>query len=194
MKNITYTISLFICILLFSCTDYLDKAPEDQLTLEKVFNDKTRTEDWLAGIYNSVPDPYFAMLKDIGYDALGDDMAPSTGWEQFGWNVIAKQTGNWSPSSPWDSDYWDVLPKRIRSAFIFIENVKPLPAQQVTEEDVENMRNEARFLVAYYYWLLIEAYGPVPFTDKIVTADEDLLKERRPVSYTHLTLPTILRV
>ncbi|MAO37625.1 MAG: RagB/SusD family nutrient uptake outer membrane protein [Zunongwangia sp.] len=180
MKNITYTIILIICVLSFSCTDYLDKAPEDQLTLEKVFNDKTRTEDWLAGIYSSVPDPYFAMLKDIGYDALGDDMAPSTGWEQFGWNVIAKQTGNWSPSSSWDSNYWDILPKRIRSAFIFIENVRPLPSQKVTEEDVENMRNEARFLVAYYYWLLIEAYGPVPFTDKIVTADEDLLKERRP--------------
>ncbi len=61
-----------------------------------------------------------------------------------------------------------------------MENVKSLPAQQVSEEDAENMRNEARFLVAYYYWLLIEAYGPVPFTDRIVTADEDLLKERRP--------------
>ncbi len=86
-------------VVFYSCSDYLDKAPEDQLTLEKVFNDRTRTEDWLAGIYSSVPDPSWAMLRNIGYDALGDDMAPSTGWEQFGWNVIAKQTGNWSPSS-----------------------------------------------------------------------------------------------
>lgn len=180
MKIFKYIIILFAIMAFISCSDYLDKQPEDQLTIEKVFNDKTRTEDWLAGIYASVPDPYFAMLKDIGYDALGDDMAPSTGWEQFGWNVIAKQTGNWSPSSSWDSNYWDVLPKRIRSAYIFIEKVKPLPAQKVTEEDVENMKNEARFLIAYYYWLLVDAYGPVPFNENVLTADENLLQERRP--------------
>ena len=180
MKNLKYIISIVVLTVTFSCSDYLDKEPEDQLTLEKVFNDKTRTEDWLAGIYASVPDPYFAMVKDIGYDALGDDMAPSTGWEQFGWNVIAKQTGNWSPTSPWDSNYWDVLPKRIRSAYIFIQNVKSLDGQKVTENDVENMKNEARFLIAYYHWLLIEAYGPVPFNEGILTADENLFTERIP--------------
>ena len=99
MKIYKYIFSAILMVVFYSCSDYLDKAPEDQLTLEKVFNDRTRTEDWLAGIYSSVPDPSWAMLRNIGYDALGDDMAPSTGWEQFGWNVIAKQTGNWSPSS-----------------------------------------------------------------------------------------------
>lgn len=180
MKILKYIAVVLMIATTVSCSDYLDKEPEDQLTLNKVFNDKTRTEDWLAGIYSSVPDPYWGFMRSIGYDALGDDAAPSTGWEQFGWNVIAKQTGNWSPSSSWDSNYWDLLPKRIRSAYIFIENVQPLPAQQVTEEDVENMKNEARFLIAYYYSLLLESYGPVPFTDRILTADEDLLLERRP--------------
>ena len=180
MKILKYILVILVTPAVMSCSDYLDKQPEDILTLDKVFNDKTRTEDWLAGIYSSVPDPYFAMVKDIGYDALGDDMAPSTGWEQFGWNVIAKQTGNWSPSSNWDSNYWDLLPKRIRSAYIFIENVKALPAQKVTEEDAEIMKNEARFLIAYYYYLLVQAYGPVPFNEGIQSAEEDLLKERRP--------------
>ena len=120
------------------------------------------------------------MIRDIGYDAFGDDMAPSTGWEQFGWDVIAKQRGDWNPTSNWGSDYWDILPKRIRSAYIFIENVKELPAQKVSEEEVRIMKNEARFLIAYYNFLLIQAYGPVPFNDGIRTADEDLLNERRP--------------
>ena len=34
-----------------SCNDFLDKAPDDQLTMEMIFTDKIRTEDWLAGVY-----------------------------------------------------------------------------------------------------------------------------------------------
>ena len=40
-----------------SCSDYLDNAPDDILTQEMVFNSKNRTEEWLAGIYNGIPDP-----------------------------------------------------------------------------------------------------------------------------------------
>ena len=56
MKLIKY---LFVALVLgafSSCSDYLDKQPDDMLTLEMVFNDKTRTEDWLAGCYSSIPD------------------------------------------------------------------------------------------------------------------------------------------
>src|SRR5690606_4281750 len=107
-------------ILYASCTKFLDRMPDDQLTLEMVFNDKTRTEDWLAGVYSNIPDPYWGYARHLGWDPLSDDMAPSTGWEQFGWTVIGKQTGNWNPSSEWEPNYWVELPKRIRSAYIFL--------------------------------------------------------------------------
>ena len=123
MKNIKYILLLLFISTFVSCGKYLDKMPDDQLTLEMVFNDKVRTEDWLAGIYASVPDPVWSYVRDISFDPLSDDMAPSTGWEQFGWSVVAKQTGNWNPSSDWSPNYWSELPKRIRSAYILIDNV-----------------------------------------------------------------------
>ncbi|WP_353195050.1 RagB/SusD family nutrient uptake outer membrane protein [Parapedobacter defluvii] len=166
MKNILMKIATCIIGLavLSSCSKFLDRMPDDQLTLEMVFNDKTRTEDWLAGIYSNIPDPYWGYTRDIVFDPLSDDMAPSTGWEQFGWTVIGKQTGNWNTLSDWQPNYWVELPKRIRSAYIFIENVKPNPAQLVSEEEVNLMRYEARFMIAYYYSLLLDAYGAIPFT------------------------------
>src|SRR5688572_12920800 len=178
MKKLIY-ILLPLLLLFTSCEKYLDKSPEDLLTLDMVFNDKTRTEDWLAGIYASIPDPYWGFTRDIGYDPLSDDMAPSTGWEQFGWTVIGKQTGNWNATTSWNPNYWTVLQQRIRSAYIFISRVKANPIQKVTEEEVEIMRNEARFLIAYYYWLLTEAYGVVPFYDGIVptNATEEVLMQ-----------------
>jgi len=174
LMNTTYKRIGMVVLFMFSlgsCSKYLDKMPDDQLTLDMVFRDKTRTEDWLAGMYQSIPDPYWGYTRTIGYDPLSDDMAPSTGWEQFGWNVIAKQTGNWNPSTGWDANYWVELPKRIRSSYIFIDNVKANPAQLVTEEEVQLMKYEARFLIAYYYSLLIDAYGAVPFQLGLTAAD-----------------------
>lgn len=161
MKITTCIVGLAV---LSSCSKFLDRMPDDQLTLEMVFSDKTRTEDWLAGIYSNIPDPYWGYTRDIVFDPLSDDMAPSTGWEQFGWSVIAKQTGNWNTLSDWQPNYWVELPKRIRSAYIFIDNVKANPAQLVSEEEVNRMRYEARFMIAYYYSLLLDAYGAIPFT------------------------------
>lgn len=51
MKLIKY---LFVALVLgtfSSCSDYLDKQPDDMLTLEMVFNDKTRTEVSLEEYY-----------------------------------------------------------------------------------------------------------------------------------------------
>ena len=46
-KYITIALSsFFMC----GCSDYLDNAPDDTLTMEMVFNDRTRTEDWLSGV------------------------------------------------------------------------------------------------------------------------------------------------
>src|SRR5690606_33499923 len=170
---------------LSSCSTFLDRMPDDQLTLEMVFNDKTRTEDWLAGVYSNIPDPYWGYTRDIVFDPLSDDMAPSTGWEQFGWTVIGKQTGNWNTLSDWQPNYWVELPKRIRSAYIFIDNVKPNPAQLVSAEEVRLMRYEARVMIAYYYSLLLDAYGAIPFTLGLTdtSAPEDELLSRHTPFY-----------
>ena len=166
-----YMFATLVVVSFTSCKKYLDRMPDDQLTLEMVFKDKTRTEDWLAGIYTNIPDPYWGYTRDIVFDALADDLAPSTGWEQFGWTVVSKQNGNWNATSEWTPNYWSELPKRIRAAHIFIENVKPNPAQLVTEADVALMRYEARFLIAYYYSLMLDVYGAIPYHAGLYSPD-----------------------
>lgn len=154
-----------------ACSDFLDNAPDGELTIEMVFNDKTRTEDWLAAIYNKIPDGYFNTIKD--YDIFGDDFTPSAGWEPFGWESISKLNGNWTPSSGGAIDhFWNDLPKSIRSAFIFLKNVRALPAQQVYEQDAEYMRGEARFLIAYFYSLLVQSYGAIPLQTWLSNFDD----------------------
>ena len=39
-----------LCMCLNGCTDFIDNAPDDIITIDMIFDDKTRTEDWLAGV------------------------------------------------------------------------------------------------------------------------------------------------
>lgn len=154
---------------ILSCKDYLDKAPDDQLTMEMIFTDKIRTEDWLASVYSSVPSPMWGYFKDEGFNIMGDDMTIPQEWTQFGWaNVYAYTTANWSPISGWNPYYWVELPKRIRTGLIFLKNLRVIPEAGLTQEYVDQMKNEVRFLNAYYYSLMIELYGPIPFAPGVI--------------------------
>lgn len=147
---VRYTLAIIGLFSVTSCTDYLDNAPDDILTLDMVFNSKNRTEEWLAGIYDGIPDPYTPMMRN--YDAYADDFSPSQDWRAFSdWDCIDKILGNWTPQSEWKGNFWSDFPVRIREAYIFLDNVKALPEQEVYQADVDNMKAEARFLIAYYY-------------------------------------------
>lgn len=176
MKKLNYIFLFCFSLLFTNCQDFIDNAPDDTLTMEMVFNDKTRMEDWLSGVYNKIPDPYWGLMKDYGYDILGDDLDPSQRWEQFwGDGALKYRTGQWYTNSSWGGSLWNQAPIRIRSAYQFIENAHALPDQGVTESDIEMMKNECRFLIAYYYWLMTEAYGSVPFFDGLANVNDDNL-------------------
>ena len=170
MKKNNYIILLLSLLLsVNSCSDYLDYRPDDMLTMDMIFSDKIRTEDWLASVYSSVPRPLWGYFKDQGFNIMGDDITIPQEWRQFGWdNVYAYTTGNWSPISGWNPYYWVELPKRIRTGLIFLEQVRVIPEAGLTQEYVDQMKNEVRFLIAYYYSLMIEIYGPIPFAPGVI--------------------------
>ena len=111
------------------------------------------------------------------YDAYADDFSPSQDWRAFSdWDCIDKILGNWTPQSEWKGNFWSDFPVRIREAYIFLDNVKALPEQEVYQADVDNMKAEARFLIAYYYYLLVNTYGAIPFQTSLVDMNDPIDK------------------
>lgn len=170
IKNKYVVILLLLLAATFSgCSKYLDRMPDDQLTLDMIFSDRVRTEDWLAGVYSGIPSPMWGYYKDQGFNIMADDMTIPAPWQQFGWgNVYAYAVGNWHAGSGWNPYYWVELPKRIRSGLIFIENAKVQPEKDMDQALVDRMKNECRFLIAYYYSLMLEMYGPFPFQPGVI--------------------------
>ncbi len=170
-KQLYITLFLSLILSVTSCSDYLDYQPDDFLTMEMIFTDKIRTEDWMASVYSSIPSPMWGYFKDHGFNIMGDDITIPQEWQPFGWrNVYSYTTANWSPISDWNPNYWVELPKRIRTGLVFLENVRVIPEAGLTQQYVDQMKNEVRFLIAYYYSLMIELYGPIPFAPGVIYA------------------------
>ena len=68
MKLRYIIISFFGLLGIVSCDSYLDKQPDDQLTIETAFENRTNLERWLAYIYTGIPKFY----SYDGPDAIAD--------------------------------------------------------------------------------------------------------------------------
>lgn len=161
---------LLLCLsvgIISSCKrDYLesDQYFKDRLTIEKVFQSKVYTEQWLAHV--------FAELKDINADvaskghtphAFADDMYygdrdkdydPSKNELSYNMFKMGQYTENDKQGS-WTQGY-----RGIRNATTFIHNVHMNTEMSATE--IDDYRGQARFARAYLYWLLLRKYGPIP--------------------------------
>lgn len=156
-KNIYYNI---ICLLLamgmVSCADKLDSDRyfKDRLTLEDVFTDETRTERWLANCFTFLGGENMDVAsKDVNLFNFADDIY--FGDRASAYNQFKNGTYDESFRQSWDISY-----KGIRQASIFIQNIDM--NQDFTEEEKKDYKAQARFVRAYYYWLLLRKYGPVP--------------------------------
>ncbi len=169
-KNIIL-ISVFLGsgILFSSCSDYLDsdKYFEDRITINKVFTSKQRSQQWLAYA--------FSFLKNENADVVGkeketnsftfaDDMYygdRDVNYDSKEWNELSYNTfmqGQYNEDN--FNQAWTMCYKGIYQASVFINNIDM--NTEITDKERLDYKGQARFVRAYYYWLLLRRYGPVP--------------------------------
>ena len=165
MKFIKYILTLVVAVATLSSCSYLDKEPDTELTMDMVFQDKDRMEGMLAYVYSAIPDPIWGLTNGYGCSSLADDLRPSYLWYQWSWDCNRRAVGVWATNTGWSGNVWANIPKKIREANIFLQNVKPIPEDDIFQKDVDLMKLEVRALVAYYYWWFAYWYGPCPFVE-----------------------------
>lgn len=171
-----------------SCKKYLDIVPDNIATLDNAFTLRSEAEKYLFTCYSFLPsdgDP----LANIGY-MTGDEIWTSLderGFISEGWRIAR---GNQNASEPlfnkWSGKDQVVDGKNffqaIRNCNIFIENVSDaskVPDLQLDER--QRWLAEAKFLKAYYHFLLMRMYGPIPIIDKSlpINADQNEVQVKR---------------
>ena len=172
---------------LTSCSDFLDKEPDTELTIDQVFQQKNLQERWLSHCYSAIPDPYWQAARNSGVDLLGDDLSASERWQNWwGTCVIPWLSGNWNSQSSWDGPcHWAIYAQRVRECLIFQQRATAVPDEGLTSSEVALMKAETRFLIAYYSWLMLKTYGPFCFNPTEIIPTEfnlaDLMTGQTPM-------------
>lgn len=159
MKLIKYI--LFAAILGGATTscNFLDKEPY-KLSPEIYFRTAQEANSFLTGVYAVMGQSSF-YGSGMMYLAGGDDL------ETFGGGSVRVPANrglicaNTVTSDPAVTAFWYTLYSGINRANMFLENIGRVAD---ISEDVRNQyAAEARFLRAYYYFMLVQNWGDVPF-------------------------------
>ncbi|WP_315302790.1 RagB/SusD family nutrient uptake outer membrane protein [Tannerella forsythia] len=212
IKNISILIGLAIPLLFWSCTDYLNVSDElaGELTMPEVFENSAMTRRFHRYIYTGIPDMSNIIMNssysgitglDNPWVSISDELKAAQNNVRTiaitGYNAGNAGLGRWG------------LYKQIRQANLFMQHAKEIPQQGETDyisaTELASLKAEARFLRAYFHYLLFELYGPIPivreaidpqsadldyarntvdevitFLDKEITEVAPLLKEEEP--------------
>lgn len=176
MKAYKILALLAIALSFASCEDFLDKQPEENLTLDDVFSNRIYTRDFLSHIYTWMPTEA-NMANDGGawrnpYTAGCDEMECTYGGA-YGHQI---NNGGWNPTDIKRTQVWQESYMGIRKANMMIERVDECPA---TEDEKRRWKGESYFLRAYFHFLAFRAYGPIILADHVYKTTENIHVYRR---------------
>ena len=154
--------------------DFFDQVPDDRITIEQVFQRTSYSEKYLATVYSYILNEAHR-TSPIPWDPCSDDLDVTYDREDY--NSYQINLGNWSASSDY-YEFWSHFYRGIRSATYFIQHIGD--NQEMLNDPtrgplvVEQYKNEARFLRAWFYYNLLRQYGPcVLLGDEVLPGDLD---------------------
>lgn len=171
MRNIIHILFIVIVMAstLVSCNkDFLDVEAElaEERDMEKIFSNPADVRAWHRNIYSGIPrTDQYANIGNEGLDLPWPQLTDEIKIRQAtDWNLMAFTPG-YIRQSRWS------LYQQIRQANIFLERAVEVPntgeADFVSAEEIDDMKVQARFLRAYYHYLLFELYGPIPIMTEV---------------------------
>ncbi|MBP1614850.1 MAG: putative outer membrane protein, involved in nutrient binding [Bacteroidetes bacterium] len=161
MKNkfsIIYALALMMCC--SSCSDFLEETNKNTVTVDNGYYD---TEEGMESIINSCYTPmrfWAGKTLGIAMSESGTDIMANAGCD---FPAMANYQNGLDGTDPVCSTLYEKIYLAINYCNVAIEHIDNVPAS----ETIKSKRMaEARFLRAYYYWILVENFGDIYYTDK----------------------------
>lgn len=169
MKLLSKIFALTLVMIWSVSCDFLDVVPDERTTDTDTYAGRNNGIEYLYSCYAYLPNP---ANTPGGLDLLtGDEVITAFEHETF----AAFPKGNYSASSPVIS-YWNTFFQGIRQCYMFMERIDKFP--DTSDAEKNDYRAQAKFLVAYYHFLLSRAYGPILLIKE--TPSTDILASEYP--------------
>lgn len=176
-----------------SCTDYLDKAPESDVSSESAFKNFTNFQGFTEELYLCMPDfskSYWTTSWNWGEDdiqAVGItyhmsykvDQGDFWGWQQEydGWGASFMDQGSkFDPNDRLSRGLWKAAWYGIRKANLGLENMDLMTA--ATQEEKNTIKGQLLFFRGWLHFQLMQYFGGLPYLDHTVAADQSMTLPR----------------
>lgn len=162
MRKIKY-ITMILCLLLVaSCDEFLDRAPDVNLDEEMVFTNFVNAQSFQADIYSGLTQRFNAIgnFQPVPMSSASDESESNMGYH----GTKAFNMGSYDGTDANISSYYTA----IRKANLFLKNKDriPYPNDQVKNQ----MLGEVYFLRAFYFNEMLKRFGGMP-----IMTENDLL-------------------
>lgn len=154
MKNKIIASVLVLVTLVSSCKKFLDVVPDNVATIDNAFTMRSQAEKFLFTCYSYMPK-----------DAEPGQNPAITGGDEY-WRPINHADamfpiarGLQNKVTPIGAT-WNGMYRALRDCNIFLENIDKVP--DMSQEEKARWIGEVKALKAYYHFILVRMYGPVP--------------------------------
>ena len=176
-----------------SCTDYLDKSPESDVSPEAAFKNFKNFQGFTEELYLCIPDfskSYWTTcwnwgeddIQAVGFDYLMGykvDQGDFWGWQKEfdGWGAcFMDQADTFNPNDRFSRGLWKGAWYGIRKANLGLENMDLMTA--ATQEEKNTIKGQLLFFRGWLHFQLMQYFGGLPYLDHSVAADQSMTLPR----------------
>lgn len=153
MKRIYNCILAVILLTTGSCNKILDTTPQDFISPVNYYNNEKELESALAGVYDRLGDNRMYSQGMACYLVFSDEFFMKNQTSGINANIIDASTLE-------INRHWESIYVGIERANMLLENINK--AKDISEQRRGEIKGQALFLRAYYYFMLVDEFGAVP--------------------------------
>ena len=156
-----YLLSILCGILLLPGCNYLDMVPEKDIeTIESLFEQRTKVENWWKGLYSELNRIFVDFRINTAYLGADEFVTCQALYNSTLYNLdgLKIADGLQMSQNPYGS-IWYRMYVVIRNCNIFLENVDH--TYNMSEEDRNWWKADVKAVKAYVYFELVRRYGPI---------------------------------
>jgi hypothetical protein len=176
-----------------SCTDYLDKSPESDVSPEAAFKNFKNFQGFTEELYLCIPDfskSYWTTcwnwgeddIQAVGFDYLMGykvDQGDFWGWQKEfdGWGAcFMDQADTFDPNDRFKRGLWKAAWYGIRKANLGLDNMDLMMA--ATQEEKNTIKGQLLFFRGWLHFQLMQYFGGLPYIDHAIAADQPMTLPR----------------
>jgi hypothetical protein len=163
---------------MISCENYLDKAPESDISDKDAFGSFTSFQGFVEEMYNCIMDPDKGGAFNVclfADETLGPSPYPFDQGDYWGNSgYLFGQSVNTTDGNSRTKRVWEYAWYAIRKANLAIAKIDEEGLFEGTEEERNHLKGQALFFRGWFYFEVCRFWGGMPYIDRMLDPTEDL--------------------